>query len=317
MAKRPPPGRTARPTQEGHKASAKALLSRGLDAMRTPQGLLAIAEQRERWTDEADGEETRRPSAGMAALHSFPRGAPAVTRMPPPAKAARGWPSARRPWPRQGHRRNGAQATVDAAVISRRSAEPEGSGPPEVPAVLQSDGAEEVTAGARPSSLEADPGSAKNNRSTSNQAQEGALALATQPADQGGQAKTAAMGARLRSERYQGGLANRAQYLTRRPDHWLQSTGASFSSSPVSSAAAERNYKAHGDEFPPMIIRLAWGIGKFAVKHVLVPIAITAVTAIVLEKLADRVAPKETDGMSASASSSDRPSRPSRASMAV
>lgn len=71
-----------------------------------------------------------------------------------------------------------------------------------------------------------------------------------------------------------------------------------------------------------MIIRLAWGIGKFAVKHVLVPIAITAVTAIVLEKLADRVAPKEGDGMDgadgASASPADgRPSRPSRASMAV
>lgn len=61
-----------------------------------------------------------------------------------------------------------------------------------------------------------------------------------------------------------------------------------------------------------MIIRIAWGIGKFAVKHVLVPIAITAVTAVVLEKLADRVAPKEPNGAAASASS-----RPSRASMAV
>jgi hypothetical protein len=68
-----------------------------------------------------------------------------------------------------------------------------------------------------------------------------------------------------------------------------------------------------------MIIRLAWGIGKFAVKHVLVPIAITAVTAIVLEKLADRVAPKEgeADGASESSASMDRPARPSRASMAV
>jgi hypothetical protein len=67
-----------------------------------------------------------------------------------------------------------------------------------------------------------------------------------------------------------------------------------------------------------MIIRLAWGIGKFAVKHVLVPIAITAVTAIVLEKLADRVAPKEADGMDGDSSAGDgRPSRPSRASMAV
>ena len=65
-----------------------------------------------------------------------------------------------------------------------------------------------------------------------------------------------------------------------------------------------------------MIIRLAWGIGKFAVKHVLVPIAITAVTAVVLEKLADRVAPKEEPNGSGAA---DRPARdrPSRASMAV
>ena len=48
-----------------------------------------------------------------------------------------------------------------------------------------------------------------------------------------------------------------------------------------------------------MLIRLAWGIGKFAVKHVVVPIAITAVTAIVLEKLADRVAPPEPNGLAA------------------
>ena len=50
-----------------------------------------------------------------------------------------------------------------------------------------------------------------------------------------------------------------------------------------------------------MLIRLAWGIGKFAVKHVVVPIAITAATAIVLEKLADRVAPPERDGIGAAA----------------
>jgi hypothetical protein len=62
-----------------------------------------------------------------------------------------------------------------------------------------------------------------------------------------------------------------------------------------------------------MIMRLAWGIGKFTVKHVLVPIAITALTAVVLEKLADRVAPKEETNGSSSSSSS----RPSRASMAV
>jgi len=45
-----------------------------------------------------------------------------------------------------------------------------------------------------------------------------------------------------------------------------------------------------------MIIRIAWGIGKFAVKHILLPIAITAATAVVLEKLADRVAPKDPNG---------------------
>ncbi|HJQ92938.1 MAG TPA: hypothetical protein VJ874_01485 [Candidatus Thermoplasmatota archaeon] len=64
-----------------------------------------------------------------------------------------------------------------------------------------------------------------------------------------------------------------------------------------------------------MIIRLAWGIGKFAVKHVLVPIAITAVTAVVLEKLADRVAPK--DGASGASAPAPASGRPSRASMAV
>ncbi|HUR26407.1 MAG TPA: hypothetical protein VM327_10385 [Candidatus Thermoplasmatota archaeon] len=63
-----------------------------------------------------------------------------------------------------------------------------------------------------------------------------------------------------------------------------------------------------------MIIRLVWGLGKFAVKHVLVPIAITAVTAIVLEKLADRVAPKDEHPNGATTSASGRPSR---ASMAV
>lgn len=45
-----------------------------------------------------------------------------------------------------------------------------------------------------------------------------------------------------------------------------------------------------------MIIRLAWGIGKFAVKHVLLPIAITAATAVVLQKLADRVDPEHANG---------------------
>ena len=65
-----------------------------------------------------------------------------------------------------------------------------------------------------------------------------------------------------------------------------------------------------------MLGRIIWGLGKFTVKHVLVPIAITAVTAVVLQKLADRVAPKEPNG---AANTSDRPARdrPSRASMAV
>lgn len=40
--------------------------------------------------------------------------------------------------------------------------------------------------------------------------------------------------------------------------------------------------------------RLVWFTGKVTVKHILVPIAITAVTAVVLEKLADRISP---DGM--------------------
>ena len=48
-------------------------------------------------------------------------------------------------------------------------------------------------------------------------------------------------------------------------------------------------------------MRLVWGLGKFTVKHVLVPIAITAATAVVLEKLADRVSPKEANGIGAAA----------------
>jgi hypothetical protein len=61
-----------------------------------------------------------------------------------------------------------------------------------------------------------------------------------------------------------------------------------------------------------MIMRILWGLGKFTVKNIVVPIAITAVTAVVLEKLADRVAPKEETNGSSSSSG-----RPSRASMAV
>jgi hypothetical protein len=45
-----------------------------------------------------------------------------------------------------------------------------------------------------------------------------------------------------------------------------------------------------------MLFRLVWGLGKLTVKHVVVPIAITALTAVVLQKLADRVAPPEPNG---------------------
>jgi hypothetical protein len=48
-----------------------------------------------------------------------------------------------------------------------------------------------------------------------------------------------------------------------------------------------------------MLIRLMWGLGKFTVKNIVIPIAITAATAIVLEKLADRVAPPEPNGLDA------------------
>lgn len=62
-----------------------------------------------------------------------------------------------------------------------------------------------------------------------------------------------------------------------------------------------------------MLVRLAWGIGKFAVKHVLVPIAITAVTAVVLQKLADRVDPDH----AANGSAEPVTSRPKRAPRAA
>jgi hypothetical protein len=58
-----------------------------------------------------------------------------------------------------------------------------------------------------------------------------------------------------------------------------------------------------------MIMRLAWGLGKFAVKHVVVPIAITALTAVVLQKLADRVDPDHANGSVAA----PKPSRAPRA----
>lgn len=46
-----------------------------------------------------------------------------------------------------------------------------------------------------------------------------------------------------------------------------------------------------------MLVRLAWGIGKFTVKNILIPIAITAATAVVLQKLADRVDPGHANGV--------------------
>ena len=59
-----------------------------------------------------------------------------------------------------------------------------------------------------------------------------------------------------------------------------------------------------------MLGRILWGLGKFTVKHVLVPIAITAVTAVVLQKLADRVDPDHANGRATS-------SNVDRASLAV
>lgn len=61
-----------------------------------------------------------------------------------------------------------------------------------------------------------------------------------------------------------------------------------------------------------MLFRLlgktVWFAGKMAVKYVVVPIAITAATAVVLEKLSDRL-DKEPNGSAAA-----RPSRPARVS---
>lgn len=41
--------------------------------------------------------------------------------------------------------------------------------------------------------------------------------------------------------------------------------------------------------FYKLLGRLVWFTGKVAVKYVVVPIAVTAATAVVLEKLADRL----------------------------
>lgn len=62
-----------------------------------------------------------------------------------------------------------------------------------------------------------------------------------------------------------------------------------------------------------MLGRIVWGLGKFTVKHVLVPIAITAVTAVVLQKLADRVDPDH----AASNGSAEAPARKARAPRAA
>lgn len=64
-----------------------------------------------------------------------------------------------------------------------------------------------------------------------------------------------------------------------------------------------------------MLFRLlgktVWFAGKMAVKYVVIPIAITAATAVVLEKLADRL----DDGSKAPNGTGARPARPARASV--
>ena len=57
-----------------------------------------------------------------------------------------------------------------------------------------------------------------------------------------------------------------------------------------------------------MLGRIIWGLGKFTVKHVVVPIAITALTAVVLQKLADRVDPDHANGRVVSSTGMDRSS---------
>lgn len=59
--------------------------------------------------------------------------------------------------------------------------------------------------------------------------------------------------------------------------------------------------------------RLVWFSGKMVVKYVVVPIAITAATAVVLEKLADRL--DDGDGAAAAPNgASTRRPRPARVS---
>lgn len=55
--------------------------------------------------------------------------------------------------------------------------------------------------------------------------------------------------------------------------------------------------------------KMVWFTGKMAVKYVVVPIAITAATAVVLEKLADRLEEKPNGASTAAA----RPARRARA----
>ena len=64
-----------------------------------------------------------------------------------------------------------------------------------------------------------------------------------------------------------------------------------------------------------MLFRLlgktVWFAGKMAVKYVVVPIAITAATAVVLEKMAERLDKSEADGAAASPAPARR-ARPAR-----
>ena len=61
--------------------------------------------------------------------------------------------------------------------------------------------------------------------------------------------------------------------------------------------------------------KAVWFTGKMAVKYVVVPIAITAATAVVLEKLADRLEDKPDEAAAAPAPAA-RPARPRAAAQA-
>ncbi len=62
--------------------------------------------------------------------------------------------------------------------------------------------------------------------------------------------------------------------------------------------------------------KAVWFSGKMAVKYVIVPIAITAATAIVLEKLADRLEDKPDGAMASATAPAARPARPRAAAQA-